>query len=270
MDDIKIPDEPALAALQEWFNVPRYAQFHPDIVARMERTLAAARAAQPVAAKAETHALEVEVVDAVLGYSIENSGDPERQRALYQLVGERIRSALSSPVGGAEEIKELQEQLRAAKWANERDRSTVCDQVNIIKDEIARRSWLCSSRGSYEWDDERYQQEFSAAPEIIGKAVEKLSSIASDWSHWPETDAEIQAARASSPAPASDAAFERSFAIGDRVRKVKGSSWQGKVIGFYSTDLTPVGYCIESEREPGSVQIYPEGALEPVSSGMEA
>ncbi|NEI71068.1 hypothetical protein GR212_15925 [Rhizobium lusitanum] len=118
----------------------------------------------------------------------------------------RIRSALSSPVGGMEEIKELQEQLRSARWANERDRSTVCDQVNIIKDEIARRSWLCSSRGSYEWDDERYQQEFSAALEVIGSAVEKLSSIASDWSHCPETDAEIQAARASSPTPASDIA----------------------------------------------------------------
>jgi R67 dihydrofolate reductase len=50
--------------------------------------------------------------------------------------------------------------------------------------------------------------------------------------------------------------------IGTRVRKVKGSSWQGPVVGYYSTSLTPVGYCIESEREPGSVQIYPASALE--------
>lgn len=49
-----------------------------------------------------------------------------------------------------------------------------------------------------------------------------------------------------------------------RVRKIKGSSWQGPIVGFYSTVLTPVGYCVESEREPGSVQIYPESALEPV------
>lgn len=47
-----------------------------------------------------------------------------------------------------------------------------------------------------------------------------------------------------------------------RVRKIKGSSWQGPIVGFYSTVLTPVGYCVESEREPGSVQIYPESALE--------
>lgn len=51
------------------------------------------------------------------------------------------------------------------------------------------------------------------------------------------------------------------FSLGDRVRKTKGSSWQGCVIGFYSTELTPIGYAVESEREPGSVQIYPEAAL---------
>lgn len=55
------------------------------------------------------------------------------------------------------------------------------------------------------------------------------------------------------------------FSLGQRVRKIKGSSWQGRVVGFYSTELTPMGYAVESEREPGSVQIYPEAALEAVS-----
>lgn len=53
-------------------------------------------------------------------------------------------------------------------------------------------------------------------------------------------------------------------ALGTRMRKKSGSSWQGKVVGYYSTELTPEGYCIESEREPGSVQIYPAAALEVV------
>jgi hypothetical protein len=53
------------------------------------------------------------------------------------------------------------------------------------------------------------------------------------------------------------------FKLGDRVRKTKGSSWQGRIVGTYSTTLTPVGYAVESEREPGSVQIYPVSALEP-------
>ncbi len=53
----------------------------------------------------------------------------------------------------------------------------------------------------------------------------------------------------------------RKFELGDHVTKIKGSSWTGHVVGFYSTDLTPVGYCIESENEPGSIQIYPEAAI---------
>ena len=54
----------------------------------------------------------------------------------------------------------------------------------------------------------------------------------------------------------------KTFKLGDRVRKKKGSQWQGKVVGFYKTTLTPEGYCIESETEKGSVQIYPVQALE--------
>lgn len=51
------------------------------------------------------------------------------------------------------------------------------------------------------------------------------------------------------------------FAFGERVTKTKGSSWTGRVCGIYETGLTPIGYCVESENEPGSVQIYPEAAL---------
>lgn len=34
------------------------------------------------------------------------------------------------------------------------------------------------------------------------------------------------------------------------------------VVGFYSTELTPDGYCVESATHKGSVQIYPAAALE--------
>lgn len=51
------------------------------------------------------------------------------------------------------------------------------------------------------------------------------------------------------------------FRFGDRVTKKSGSSWTGPIVGFYSTKLTPVGYAVESENEPGSVQIYPEAAI---------
>lgn len=65
---------------------------------------------------------------------------------------------------------------------------------------------------------------------------------------------------------ASQTSHAGAFALGDRVRKVKGASWQGVVVGFYCTSMTPIGYAVESEREAGSVQIYPESALERVET----
>lgn len=52
------------------------------------------------------------------------------------------------------------------------------------------------------------------------------------------------------------------FKIGDNVKKIKGSEWKGKVVGWYSTELTKEGYAVESSTEKGSVQIYPVAALE--------
>lgn len=56
------------------------------------------------------------------------------------------------------------------------------------------------------------------------------------------------------------------FEIGARVRKTKGSNWHSIIVGWYSTSLTPKGWCVESAREKGAVQIYPEAALEVVSA----
>ena len=53
----------------------------------------------------------------------------------------------------------------------------------------------------------------------------------------------------------------KTFKLGDVVTKTKGSQWTGKVVGFYSTALTPEGYAVESSTERGSVQIYPASAL---------
>ena len=55
------------------------------------------------------------------------------------------------------------------------------------------------------------------------------------------------------------------FRFHNRVRKISGSEWQGRVVGFYSTRLTPIGYAVETEHHTDSIQIYPEGALERVA-----
>jgi dihydrofolate reductase (trimethoprim resistance protein) len=53
----------------------------------------------------------------------------------------------------------------------------------------------------------------------------------------------------------------KTFKLGDYVEKKSGSEWVGTVVGFYSTNLTPEGYAVESLFHEGSVQIYPVGAL---------
>lgn len=54
----------------------------------------------------------------------------------------------------------------------------------------------------------------------------------------------------------------RRWELGALVKKKSGSNWHGCVVGFYSTELTPVGYCIASAFENNSVQVFPEKALE--------
>lgn len=52
------------------------------------------------------------------------------------------------------------------------------------------------------------------------------------------------------------------FKVGDWVHKPKGSWWEGRVVGTYHTEQTPVGYCVQMNGyENGPVQIYPEAAL---------
>ena len=60
------------------------------------------------------------------------------------------------------------------------------------------------------------------------------------------------------------------FKLGDLVEKIKGSNWHGVVVGFYSTELTPEGYAVESILERGSVQIYPASALKHLEPTDEA
>lgn len=55
---------------------------------------------------------------------------------------------------------------------------------------------------------------------------------------------------------------EPRWPLGAKVRKNRGSSWRGTVCGYYSTPHTPVGYYVDSAFEPGSVQVWPEVALE--------
>lgn len=101
-----------------------------------------------------------------------------------------------------------------------------------------------------------------------------LAMLNVEWPKWMDDEDELKGSGVPSKgtratliykamlAAAPDLASTGKFAIGSRVRKIKGSRWQGRVVGTYSTELTPEGYAVESETEHGSVQIYPAHALE--------
>lgn len=84
-----------------------------------------------------------------------------------------------------------------------------------------------------------------------------------------EAQAQVIAAHRQSHSLPGDVGI-RKFALGDRVSKKSGANWNGRVVGFYSTALTTIGYAVESEREIGSVQIYPEAALTPSALSGDA
>jgi dihydrofolate reductase (trimethoprim resistance protein) len=52
--------------------------------------------------------------------------------------------------------------------------------------------------------------------------------------------------------------------LGAWVQKKGRASWRGRIVGWYRTNITALGYAVESAYEPGSVQIYPETALLPL------
>ena len=90
-------------------------------------------------------------------------------------------------------------EIERLKAVNEHDRSQVADTFTAIMEAIRRREWLRLGRGSYEYDDDRWRDEFRQAVDEIIFAVQPLRRIAADWSDCPTDPKEIAVARASSP-----------------------------------------------------------------------
>lgn len=78
----------------------------------------------------------------------------------------------------------------------ERDRSRVAEILQKLRSIMSGREWLREpARGSYAWDDARYQKEFGDALDAIEAAIEPLRTLAADLSDSPTDWADIQAAR---------------------------------------------------------------------------
>lgn len=77
----------------------------------------------------------------------------------------------------------------------ERDRTAVATGAQAITTAISSYRWLTNSRGSYEWDDDRWMKEFSDAVAAIEKALDPLRRITVDTSDCPANWADVVAAR---------------------------------------------------------------------------
>jgi hypothetical protein len=87
------------------------------------------------------------------------------------------------------EIARLQDTL-------DTERYKVALGVQAIRKAVEGRQWLSEGgRGSYTYDDERYQQEFGAALDEISAALKPLRSIARDWSDCPTDPLRVAANR---------------------------------------------------------------------------
>lgn len=161
------------------------------------------------------------------------------------------RAALSAspeapkvPGGEMVEVARLQSVI-------ERDRSKVAEAITAIEKAIEARAHLRHpGRGSYAWDDERYQEEFGHALDELIAALPPLKAVAKDWSDCPKTPEAIAAARVSlasrEPAPVASGEGD----VVDELAKVtKERDRLDKLVNLPETDDWMAGVPLEAAHQ---------------------
>jgi hypothetical protein len=131
-------------------------------------------------------------------YIVDDVGDcaaASQRKVCADELGALLAAAQPVPAEGAQ----------AAQFALEHDRTKVAECVTRLKHTLENYHWLIEGRGSYEWDDDRWHQEFKTACELLQKDLEPMVRIAADWSNCPKKWEDVQAARATPPATAAPA-----------------------------------------------------------------
>ncbi len=104
--------------------------------------------------------------------------------------------ALQSQLAKAEAaLAQKTRECEEAKAANELDRRSLWAVVRAIDEEITGRMWLIEGRGNYEWDDDKYRQEFGWAVHALQEKLEPLRKIAHDLKNCPETEQGVNSVR---------------------------------------------------------------------------
>ena len=100
------------------------------------------------------------------------------------------------------EFNDLRARLEAAERERdeisqqlEADRTAVAECLTKANQAIDGRYWLTEGRGCYEWNDDRWHDEFRYAAVEIKSALEPLTKIAADWSKCPQSEKDVAAAR---------------------------------------------------------------------------
>jgi Protein of unknown function (DUF551) len=129
---------------------------------------------------------------------------------------EKLAAAERSLASARQQIVELGQQL-------EHDRSSICDGIKGVKEAIDGSYWLTEGRGPYEWNDDRWHEEFYAAAEEILAALAPLQKVAADWTNCPKSGEEIAQARIDLKAELASAREEK-----ERISKIQadGGGWR--------------------------------------------
>jgi hypothetical protein len=93
-------------------------------------------------------------------------------------------------------IEALEQRVSELEDLLDTERYKVAIGVQAITRAVQGRQWLSQpGRGSYAYNDERYQQEFGAALDEILAALKPLRAIAQDWSNSPHIPLRVEANR---------------------------------------------------------------------------
>jgi hypothetical protein len=163
----------------------------------------------------------------------------------------------------------------AAKLAIEREEATEARHAAELREQAERFSEAvryCIGQGMAGHHRETLEQFILTAPDPLVEVLKEADAPSLGDDGYEAMADRVHAAEAAlavmPPVPAGLVATR--WQLGDKVRKKRGSSWRGTVCGFYSTPHTPQGYCVDSAFEPGSVQVWPEAALEDWDGGSDA
>ena len=176
-------------------------------IAREATTERDSLSAEVEKAKAETKevrtrwqkcANDLNAVGDMIGSGTESTEPPPQSEYAIKAYNKAkaLRAEVSRLTALADERAWEQTRLRGVI---ERDRRMYADCINEMQRAIGSCWWMVHSRGSYEYDDNRYQNEFGASLEKLDAILKRLGGRAADWSDSPRTEAELREAIEAAP-----------------------------------------------------------------------